>query len=197
MTRALCIVAHPDDETIWMGGTILQKKDWKWEIFSLCRKNDPDRMPKFMKVCKFYGVQGLIGDLDDEKLEPLPISKIINYIQNYLNNVHYDYVFTHGANGEYGHRRHKEIHKAVQKLFSHKVLNCTNICYFSYIPGTESAAHDSAIKIPIAKQDSDWFVSLTNEQHTTKLKIIRDLYGFSNNIFETLSCGKEEAFMHA
>lgn len=180
-----------------MGGTILQKKDWKWTIFSLCRKNDLNRMPRFMKVCKFYGAQGFIGDLDDERLEPLSVFEVIDCIQNYLDTSHYDYMFTHGENGEYGHKRHEEIHKAVQKLFSLGALNCTKMYYFSYVAGTESAAHDSAIKIPIAKQDSDWFVSLTNEQHATKLKIIRDFYGFSDGIFETLSCGKEEAFVRA
>ena len=38
--EALVIVAHPDDETIWMGGTILKNKNWKWTILSLCRASD-------------------------------------------------------------------------------------------------------------------------------------------------------------
>ena len=64
--RALVIVAHPDDETIWMGGTILSLKNTDWTIFSLCRKNDEDRAPKFKKVCAYYNAHSLISDLEDE-----------------------------------------------------------------------------------------------------------------------------------
>ena len=79
--KALCIVAHPDDETIWMGGKILKEKDWDWTILSLCRGDDRDRMPKFKKVCRIYGAKAVISDLDDEKLNPLAVSEIINKIK--------------------------------------------------------------------------------------------------------------------
>ena len=59
MKKASIVVAHPDDETIWMGGTILKNKYWDWTIISLCRKNDPDRMPKFKKVCAYYGAKAI------------------------------------------------------------------------------------------------------------------------------------------
>ena len=64
--RALVIVAHPDDETIWMGGTILKNPKVNWTIFSLCRRSDRDRAPKFFKVCKIYKAKAIITDLDDE-----------------------------------------------------------------------------------------------------------------------------------
>ena len=84
MKNALVIVAHPDDETIWMGGTILKNKNWKWTILSLCRKNDADREPKFMEVCSFYGAEGIISDLDDEKLTPLQVNEVIKKIKQNL-----------------------------------------------------------------------------------------------------------------
>ena len=31
------VVAHPDDETLWAGGTILSHPAWNWYILSLCR----------------------------------------------------------------------------------------------------------------------------------------------------------------
>src|SRR4030043_1219539 len=65
----LVLVAHPDDETIWMGGTLLkykEKGDSNVTIISLCRKKDTDRAPKFEKVCKLLGADScFIFDLDD------------------------------------------------------------------------------------------------------------------------------------
>ena len=35
--KAAVIVAHPDDETLWAGGTIMMGRDYNWQIISLCR----------------------------------------------------------------------------------------------------------------------------------------------------------------
>src|SRR5579862_5273832 len=59
------IVAHPDDETLWAGGTILSHPSWKCFIVSLCRKNDPDRAPKYYKMLEFLRADGSMADLDD------------------------------------------------------------------------------------------------------------------------------------
>jgi len=195
-TKALCIVAHPDDETIWMGGTILKHDDWDWTILCLCRKNDSDRMPKFKKVCSFYKAKAIISDLDDETLAPISTEEIIEKINKNLPEKEYDYIFTHGENGEYGHIRHKEIHKAVGEMISSGLLKCNKTYYFSYIPGGLSAPHDPELKIPIPNKDADLFVELDEEIYEDKVKLVTDVYGFQNGIFETLSCNKEEAFVN-
>ena len=48
------IVAHPDDETLWAGGTILSHPSWKWFIVCLCRKSDKKRATKFYKVLQVF-----------------------------------------------------------------------------------------------------------------------------------------------
>lgn len=48
--NATVIVAHPDDETLWAGGTILMHPETQWTILTLCRRSDPDRSPKFDKA---------------------------------------------------------------------------------------------------------------------------------------------------
>ena len=190
----LVIVAHPDDETIWMGGIILKNKDWNWTIFSLCRENDKDRMPKFIKVCNYYGAKRLINDLDDEKLNDLNVEDVKEKILEVLDKLDYDHIYTHGENGEYGHIRHKEVHKAVKSLVENNELKCTKLFYFSYIPGDVKAPHDSKLRIPVPNSKADLILDL-KKFHKKKINIITKIYGFKENIFETLSCNEREAFM--
>ena len=75
--RAVTIVAHPDDETLWAGGTILLNRKYNWTIFTLCRRGDPDRAPKFFRVLAWVGAEGNMGDLDDDPEQiPLPLQEL-------------------------------------------------------------------------------------------------------------------------
>jgi len=194
MKKALAVVAHPDDETIWMGGTILKNKNWEWTIVALCRGGDEDRAPKFEKACKEYNARAIISNLDDEKLDSIPIEEVIKKIKSIVPKNNYDFIFTHGENGEYGHIRHKEVHVAVKKMVKDKELKSKENYYFCYIPGNVNAPHDNQLKIPIPNIKSDYIIELNKEEFKRKFLIITKLYGFSHPNFETLSCSKMEAF---
>lgn len=194
MKRALVIIAHPDDETIWMGGTILENPDWNWTIISLCRMEDSDRAPKFKKVCDFYNSKSIISDLDDEVLEPLKIEEVSEKIKSLLSEKEYDFIFTHGKNGEYGHLRHIETHKAVKKIIESGELIGKKVYFFDYEKSDQSAPGIPDLKIPKPKQNSDYTITLNEHQYLNKLKLIKEFYGFNGDSFETLSCNKKEAF---
>jgi hypothetical protein len=52
---ALVIVAHPDDEILWTGGTMLLCPETQWVVVALCRRNDSDRAPSKPCLLLFMG----------------------------------------------------------------------------------------------------------------------------------------------
>ncbi|MDP2910704.1 MAG: PIG-L family deacetylase [bacterium] len=190
MKTGLVIVAHPDDETIWMAGIILNFKNINWTIFSLCRKDDPDRAPKFKRVCDYYKAKGIISDLEDEDIMDLrqSLPEIEKRIKKELKRKRFDYIFTHGSNGEYGHIRHIGVHKAVKKLIQEKKLFCQHLFFFAYKLNSQ--------KRIINYQDKyvDLIFNLTSEELKNKKNIIKEIYRFSKKSFEYKSCLEKETF---
>ncbi|MBD3248569.1 hypothetical protein GF336_00810 [Candidatus Woesearchaeota archaeon] len=183
MKKALAVVAHPDDETIWMGGTILKNKRWDWTIVSLCRKGDLDRAPKFKKVCRILGAKSFISDLDDEKMMDIPSDEIKKRLRKFAGS--YDCVFTHGKNGEYGHKRHVDVHDAVVEMVEHDELNCSKLIFFSYVKNG---------KYCYPSRNSDRFIKLDGNVLDKKKKLIEGVYGFDKKSFESICCRAVESF---
>jgi LmbE family N-acetylglucosaminyl deacetylase len=183
--KILVIVAHPDDETIWMGGTLLKNREkWNVTIISLCRKYDKDRAPKFRKVCRIFKAMNFMSDLDDEDLSAISLKEVTTRIKRYSEKK-YDKIFTHGKNGEYGHIRHKDVHNAVNEMLKKKSLLSKELCYFSY---TKKG------KYSYTKKNSDRFIYLDKDLLKKKKMLIREMYGFTKNSFEDICCRAEEAF---
>jgi hypothetical protein len=94
--NAAVIVAHPDDETLWAGGTILTHPNDNWFIAAMCRKSDPDRSQKFLHALHNYGAAGAMGDLDDgPEQTPLPAQSVQQTLLGLLPPINYDLVLTH------------------------------------------------------------------------------------------------------
>jgi LmbE family N-acetylglucosaminyl deacetylase len=187
--NALVIVAHPDDETIWMGGTIARYAAIHWTIFVLCRKSDPDRMPKFMRVAKYYKARGIICDLEDEGIMSLSesVPKIQSIIKRELPKEQFDCIFTHGGNGEYGHRRHKGVHLAVKQMIRRGDLKAKQHFCFAYQLNKQK-------KVAFPRQNARYFLELSNKEWKAKRSVVKRLYGFLPHIFENRSCSKVETF---
>lgn len=186
--QALVIVAHPDDETIWMGGTILENPQLDWTIFALCRASDPDRAPKFQKVCRHYGAPAIIADLEDEAIMNVneSILKIQKIIKQKIGNKSFDYIFTHGPKGEYSHPRHIGVYLAVKQMIKSRALECRKLYNFSYRIDKNNRIYND----PQAK----FFTKFSRGELIKKRNIIKNLYGFRQRSFENISCLGLETF---
>ena len=107
----LIIVAHPDDEIIGMGGTLIKKIKNKEEIYILyvsegessrnykrqmLLKKKKDRILKAKKASKFIGFKILdFLDLKDNSLDKYERLQIVKKIKFYIKKIKPDYVFTH------------------------------------------------------------------------------------------------------
>lgn len=183
------IVAHPDDETLWAGGTILEHPSNNWFIICLCRASDTIRAPRFYNTLKILNAQGNMGDLDDgPNQHPLDEKEVEDEILRLLPNTHFDLILTHNSSGEYTkHLRHEEVNKAVITLWNNGKITANEIWTFAYEDGNKAY-------FPKAIDNANIFESLPEKIWLKKYKLITETYGFEKNSWEAESTPLSEAF---
>lgn len=188
-SKCAVIVAHPDDETLWAGGTIFLHPDANWTIVTMCRKSDPDRAAKFFRALEEYHAKGAMGDLDDgPEQTPLDFKLVQKTILELLPSERFDLVITHSKWGEYTrHLRHEETAKAVFNLWNSNRLHAKQVWSFAYEDGDKKY-------LPRAVKDADYPVELPEQIWQQKYKIITEIYGFNEESFEAGTTPRQEAF---
>jgi len=144
------IVAHPDDETLWAGGTMLMNAQAHWKVITLCRKSDPDRSPRFFRALGQLNAAGQMADLDDGREQaPLESRLVQDTILELVAGERFDLIITHGPAGEYTrHLRHEETNKAVLALWQAGRLTAKQLWQFAYGDGGGEYR-------PVAIEDAD------------------------------------------
>ena len=183
------IVAHPDDETLWAGGTILMHPEWDWTGVARCRRSDPDRAPRFSSALLQLGAHGRMADLDDSPEQPpLPEAKVQEAILSALPEAAYDTVLTHGPRGEYTrHLRHEETARAVVALWEARRIKARKLWMFAYDDG--GGKH-----LPRVAAKASMKITLPSIVWQRKRAIIEETYGFTPDSFEARTTPREEAF---
>jgi LmbE family N-acetylglucosaminyl deacetylase len=183
------IIAHPDDETLWTGGMILNHPSGNWFIVCLCRGRDSDRAPRFHKALQVLNAKGIIGNLDDGPEQiPLDENEVSNAILSLIPSKQYDLIITHNPEGEYTkHRRHEEIGKAVIKLWYAGMIRTHELWVFAYEDGGKAY-------YPRAIEKATIFLKLAKQIWLKKYKLLTETYGFKKNSWEAETTPRSEAF---
>lgn len=186
------IVAHPDDEILWAGGTMLMNPQINWNIITITRKSDPDRSEKFYTVLDYLNANGRMGDLDDgPEQKPLKIADIQDVILELLYDNVYELIFTHNFNGEYTrHRRHEETCDAVIDLWKKDKIKAKNILRFAYEDGGRKY-------LPRAVDEANLLIDLPGNIWQEKYKLVTEFYGFARESFEAKTTPRQEAFWNS
>jgi LmbE family N-acetylglucosaminyl deacetylase len=183
------VVAHPDDETLWTGGTLIDHPDWNVFIGCLCRKTDAERAEKFGKVLEHFGAKGKMENLDDGPAQkPLPEKVVQQKILKLLPHKYFDILITHSPDGEYTrHRRHEETSKAVIKLWHSGKILAKELWLFAYEDGNR-------MYFPKAVTTGVSNTKLSKATWQQKYDIITKIYGFDLDSWEAMTTPKSEAF---
>ncbi len=122
----LMIVAHPDDETIWGGGHLLQDKG-RYLVVCITAGTDPVRdeeLRKAMAICDAQYLRLGFPDLDannkQDRWKTIGID-IRATLSNIMTAKTWKTIVTHNPRGEYGHRHHKMTSRFVTSIFKRKI----------------------------------------------------------------------------
>lgn len=102
------VVAHPDDETLWCGGTIVHYPGPWTIICCTIPRTDPIRAWKFFDACRTLNAAPRLMPF----VEPDPSKPLSHLVDIDLRP--FDVVLTHNEIGEYGHLHHKTVHRFVE-----------------------------------------------------------------------------------
>jgi LmbE family N-acetylglucosaminyl deacetylase len=183
------IVAHPDDETLWAGGTILSHPSWHLFIVCLCRRSDEQRASRFHRVLELLNAQGIMGDLDDgPDQKPLDEKEVERAILDLLPAYDFDLVISHNPTGEYTkHIRHEEISRAVIMLWNTGKIITRELWTFAY--------EDNEKKyFPKPIEMAPLYQELPVKIWQKKYNLITKQYGFKKDSWEAKTTPKGEAF---
>ncbi|MBX7230920.1 MAG: PIG-L family deacetylase [Bdellovibrionales bacterium] len=157
----LIITAHPDDESIFFAGLVLENPNTPWSLICVTNGGNDgraqERSQELSQACALLKITHFEQwDFQDQYSVRLNQEQLQQKILKYLKtSSEIQEVFTHGPLGEYGHPHHQDVSHAV-----HQALASTKI------PVWSAAYNCKPEKI----------VRLTEKNFNLKAKILTEIY---------------------
>lgn len=127
------VTAHPDDETIFFAGLLMQQRSKPWHLICVTDGNADGRggmrRDELHRAAKSLGIKQVtvVGqpDLFEKRLDIEALRQSLRELPAPSR------IFTHGPLGEYGHPHHQDVSYAVHMEFSKKceVYSVAHNCY--------------------------------------------------------------------
>lgn len=122
MTRALCMVAHPDDCLIFGYHYILSHRQYRWTIGYLILDDHSPRVEEMRGYWARHAIDVFSLDLPHDPPPSdlssgrcsIPYHEAKDAIEAVVRD--YDHVLSHGGPGEYGHPHHVFLHGIMNDL---------------------------------------------------------------------------------
>ncbi|WP_052410123.1 PIG-L deacetylase family protein [Paenibacillus durus] len=110
----LMIVAHPDDESIFGGGALIQESGWK--VICLTNESNETRSREFQEAMNFVGAEFEIWDFPDEYNGEFDEEEVGDALRDVLDSGDFHKVVTHNLEGEYGHSQHRSLSRILHSM---------------------------------------------------------------------------------
>lgn len=186
---ALVIVAHPDDETIFMGGTILSHPNWKWKIICMTHEKDSLRGKELQDAIERYkklGVSNISGvnlgmqDSYDPTISDKQKDEMKTRLKPLLSEK-YDIIFTHNSKGDYGHPQHIVVNTVVSELAEEPVWEFVCLGAEKVVPAPfKKFIHLTVLDTRELDQKLEVF-----ESYPSQISFFRDLSAIAKYEFKT------------
>jgi len=119
-TKAICLVAHPDDCVIFGYSYIYNHPEWSWTIGYLTYTQQDTRGAELAAFWQrrgistvFLGFEDHWHDNEQKQFTRWSAAEAESALWNLAKQ--YDIVLTHDAQGDYGHIHHVLVHQAVKQ----------------------------------------------------------------------------------
>lgn len=115
---ALLVVAHPDDESIFFSGLLMNQRSMPWKVICVTDGNADSagstRADQFKRACSLLKVKPIQWDFVDKFESRLKTEDLIKRFKELEPPT---VVYTHEILGEYGHPHHQDVSYTVHKAF--------------------------------------------------------------------------------